>query len=92
MFAKPSEPTGLDQIIAALEAYMLTTNPDAKNYNELIESLAKLHKLRGEPSKPVSRDAILTTAGSLVGILLILNFERLGVVTSKAMSFVTKMR
>jgi len=92
MFAKQSEPTELDMLIDELQRFIRNMDPDAKNYSDMIESLTKLHKLRGEPSKPISKDAILTTVGSIVGILLILNYERLGVVTSKAMSFVTKMR
>jgi hypothetical protein len=92
MFAKKSEPTGLDQIIDALQEFVLTLDPDDNRYTTMVDNLSKLHKLRGEPSKPISRDAIITTAGSLAGILLILNYERLNVVTSKAISFVTKLR
>lgn len=92
MFANKSEPDGLDQIIDELQQFLLKIDPDSDKYTATVENLSKLHKLRGEPSKPISRDAILTTAGSIVGILLILNFERLNVVTSKAISFVTKLR
>lgn len=92
MFAKQSEPNGLDQIIDELQQFMLTLDKDSDKYTTMVDNLSKLHKLRGDPSKPISKDAILTTAGSIVGILLILNFERLNVVTSKAISFVTKLR
>jgi hypothetical protein len=92
MFAKPSEPTGLDQLIEQLEQFLLTIQPDNKEYTAMVKNLSELHKLRGEPSKPISKDALLTTAGSILGILLILNYERLNIVTSKALSFVTKLR
>ena len=94
MFAKDKpEPDGLDQLIDELQKFILSMDrDDEKKYSAMVENLAKLHKLRGEPSKPISKDAILTTAGSILGILLILNFERLNVVTSKAISFVTKLR
>jgi hypothetical protein len=92
MFAKQSEPNGLDQIIDELQQFMLTLDKDSDKYTTMVENLSKLYKLRGDPSKPISKDAILTTVGSIVGILLILNYERLNVVTSKAISFVTKLR
>ena len=93
MFAKDkSEPTQLDAVISSLETFLLKLDPGSDKYTKLVESLSKLHSLRGEPSKRVSPDAILTTAGSIAGILLILNYERLGVVTSKAIGFVTKLR
>ena len=39
-----------------------------------------------------SPDTLLMVGGNLAGILLILNFEKLNVVTSKALSFVIKLR
>lgn len=40
----------------------------------------------------ISPDTIAVVAGNLAGILLILNFEKLGNVTSKALGFVLKGR
>lgn len=45
-----------------------------------------------EPKKTVSPDTILLVAGNLLGILAVLNYERLHVVTSKALGFVMKPR
>jgi len=93
MFAwSKSEPTKLDELIEKLEAHISDITCDDENYTTLVENLTKLHKLRGEPSKPISKDAILTTAGSILGILMILHYEKINIVTSKALTFVTKLR
>lgn len=39
-----------------------------------------------------SPDAVVAAVGSVAGIVLILNYEKLGVVTSKAVGFVNKMK
>ena len=40
----------------------------------------------------ISPDTVIKVAGNLAGILLILNFEKVGVVTSKAMGLLIKLR
>lgn len=40
----------------------------------------------------ITPDTLLVVTGNLMGILLILNFERLDIIRSKAMSFVLKGR
>ena len=40
----------------------------------------------------ISPDTVIMIAGNLAGILLILNFEKVGVVTSKAMGLLIKLR
>lgn len=45
-----------------------------------------------KPSWPITPDTLLIAATNLVGIVLILNFEKLDIVRSKAMSFVLKGR
>lgn len=45
-----------------------------------------------KPSWKITPDTLLVVGGNLVGILLILNFERMDIIRSKAMSFVLKGR
>ena len=45
-----------------------------------------------KPSWKFTPDTLLIVGGNLAGILLILNFERLDIVRSKALSFVLKGR
>lgn len=56
-------------------------NRKYKAYNEMLK-----------PSCRVTPDTLLIVAGNLAGILLILNFEKMDIVRSKAMSFVLKGR
>lgn len=59
------------------------------------DELNKKYKAYTEMMKPswtVSPDTLLVVAGNLLGIVLILNFEKIDIVRSKAMSFVLKGR
>ena len=63
----------------------------AKDYTlkeaEILMKQADLER-RGK----ISPDTVIMVAGNLAGILLILNFEKVGVVTSKAMGLLIKLR
>lgn len=90
---KQSEPTGLQLVIDALEARLVKVQPDTDEYPKMVEQLTKLHKLKeSETPKRLSPDVVATVAGNLAGILLILQYERANVITSKALSFVLKLR
>lgn len=56
-------------------------NEKYKAYSEMLKASWEL--------KP---DTVLVVAGNLIGILLILNFERLDIVRSKAVGFILKGR
>jgi hypothetical protein len=72
----------------------LKNHPDdsdrvAKN----IKQLAKLQKLRSENrSTRVSPDTLAIVLGNLAGVLLIVSYEKHNIVTSKALTFVQKLR
>ena len=63
----------------------------AKDYTlkeaEILMKQADLER-RGK----ISPDTVIMVAGNLAGILLILNFEKVGVITSKAMGLLIKLR
>jgi hypothetical protein len=67
-------------------------NPESKEYAQTVEQLAVLHKLwLSERKQPLfSPDALLAAATNLFGIGLIMSHERLNVITTKALGFVTK--
>lgn len=58
------------------------------------DELTKLMKFKEELTSKnrVSAETLAMIGGNLAGILLILNFERAGVVASKALGFVSKLR
>lgn len=67
---------------------------DSEGYDLITDQIVKLEKLQKEVNhswKP-SPDAIVGAAGSVLGIVLILHYEKIGVVTSKALGFVGKLK
>lgn len=62
-------------------------------YDHILKQLKKLYELKTptKERKPVDPNTLLTVMANLAGIGLILNYERLNVVTSKALSFVKKI-
>lgn len=94
MFQKPPvEITALEEAIDRLHGHMLGVNITSEEYANAVEHLTKLHALK-EAEKPLSMTPgeKATLIANLTGILLILNFERAGVVTTKALSFIMKLR
>lgn len=68
-------------------------DPASEDYTTIarnVETLAKAKAL-GE-SKKLSKDAILGAATSLAGILAVLHYERLAVVSSKAFGLIMKVK
>lgn len=64
---------------------------DSKEYTDRMEMVVKLYALKEKNTpKRVSPDTIALIVGSLIQILLILNYEHKDVLTSKAIGFVKK--
>jgi hypothetical protein len=86
----------LDKAIENLLAEMAGHDGDSDEFSKCVDQLAKLYDIKKsiekDNKKIVSYDQLLAVAGNLAGILLILNFERAGVVTTKALSFVSKIK
>lgn len=80
----------LDEAIGeALESL----NPYDDDYVKKVEAVERLYKLK-EVNNPrsVSPDTIAIVLGNLLGVILIVSHERTHVLTSKALSFVQKLR
>lgn len=93
-FKKNETVEPLDIAISDLFEALRENDKTSEEYSNAADQLIKLIKLQREinPSWRPSPDAIVTAGASVLGILLILNFERLGNITSKALSFVGKMK
>lgn len=88
-----NDPTPLEREIESLFAKLSSINPATTEYAATADQLSKLYKLKETDSpKRVSPDTLATVAGNILGIVLILNFERTGIVLSKAVNFVLKPR
>jgi len=65
----------------------------SKEYEPMMDYLERLYKLKAlDKQERISPDTIAIVAGNLLGIGLILNHERLGHITSKALGFVIRGR
>lgn len=90
---KPVEKTGLEKAIDDVHRQMETVEADSKEYSEMADNLTKLYKLREHDARPrVSPDTLAIVAGNLLGVIMIVGHERAHIITSKAMTFVTKLK
>ena len=94
MFIKRStEKSGLEVAIDRLHDDMLAEDPHTEKWAAMADNLTKLYKLREHDApRRVSPDTLALVAGNLLGIMMIVGHERAHVVTSKAESFVMKLK
>lgn len=93
----------LDEAIDRLLEAMGRADCRSDEYATMVELLSKLYenkKVQDEvllkeheldQKRRVSADTILIVTANIVGILLILGYERTGIVTTKALGFVKKL-
>jgi hypothetical protein len=94
---KVYETTVLDQ---AIEDATRMLDPQQDDYLKMIGALERLYELKEKEEdkkfwknlKNINPDTTASIIGNLVGILLILHYEHIHVLTSKALNFVNKLR
>jgi len=86
------ELTALEKAIDQVLKEMETVTADSPEFAKMVDRLVTLHKALPEKERKVKWDTLITVAGNLAGIVMILSFERAHVVTSKALSFVLKSK
>lgn len=89
-FDAENHETALDSVISNILVRLNGMDSSTEEYSDTADQLIKLAKLKKEinPSWMPSPDAIVGAAASILGIILVLNYEKLGIVTSKAWSFI----
>lgn len=88
-----AEITPLELEIERLHAFMGGLNITDDQYSKAVDQFIKLQTLiDAQRPEKLSIDAKATIFANLAGIMLILNHERAGIVTSKALSFISKLR
>lgn len=89
---KPTLNEAIDHLLLEMQSHKAHTD----EFSKCVDQLTKLYDIKKsiekDNKKIVSYDQLFAVAGNLAGILLILNFERAGIVTSKALSFVLKAK
>ena len=85
--------TPLDVAIVELVAEMKTMQGDEEQYSECMTQLERLYALKKEEKKwRVSPDTLAIVLGNLLGILIIVKFERGAVMVTKAKDYIIKPR
>lgn len=82
-----------DQEIEAILDELQFHEKDSKEYAQIMNQLEKLVKAQDiRKNRRIKPDTLAQVGANLAGIGLILNFEKIGVITTKALSFVVKGR
>ena len=93
-FKKEKEPNYLDEEIKRVIEVMSECDPGSDKYVQMSENLKRLTEAKAnyetEDKAKLNPNTILTAASNLLGIGLILNYEKLNIITSKALSFIIK--
>lgn len=90
---KPKNETTTQELIDSAKTQLFSHDVDSKEYDTILNQIERLHKLLlKDKETSISPEVMLTVGANLLGILLILNHERMGIVTSKALGFVMKAK
>lgn len=87
--------TRLDDAINELFDVLQRLEPDTPEYDKVSNQLEKLYQIQANVKTGkdrLSKDTLAMVIGNLAGILLIVNYERLDVITTKAFSLILKAK
>lgn len=65
-------------------------DPACDDYAKIVANIQKLEEVKAKKHTKLNADTVLTTLSSLVSVFAVLNFEKLGVLTSKAIQFIKR--
>jgi hypothetical protein len=83
----------LETEIKSVLKKMAQLSPDSKEYTAMVSNLKTLYEAQSkEKDRGVSLDTLLVVGVSLVEVLAMLHYEKLGVITSKVTGFIIKGR
>jgi hypothetical protein len=74
----------LEHCLKSLRAQVI----GSEEHKKIMDATVTLHGLMDEDPPGVSKDTVAIIAGNLVGILLIINYEQLHPLTSKALGLI----
>jgi hypothetical protein len=86
-------PSKLDEPIDRLLLQLASVDVGSDEHELRMKQLERLMKLKAaEPTNGVSPDTVVTVAGSLLGILIIVAYEQKHVMVSKALGMVLRSK
>lgn len=95
MITNPFKKTVADDLqteIDRLHETLKNLPPASEEYNRVSDQVVKLRKLQSEVNskKRVSPDAVAAALTNLTGIMLVLNYEKFNIITTKAFGMIVK--
>lgn len=92
-FLNPGSAKAMEKELERLVSHLETLKIGCDEYISTLECIKKLSEAREKKNDhAISSEAILAATVNIVGILLIMNFERTGILTTKAIGFLSKGR
>lgn len=83
------EQTGLEKACDRILSEMDNQTADSETHANMVDQLVKLHALKTTESLRLpSPDVVIAALANILAIILIVDYERVHVVTSKALPFV----
>lgn len=79
----------LEDTISDLIRQMSVADATSKEYAYMADQLVKLYSLRETP-KRISKDTLAIVGGNLLGILIVVGYERMNAMTSRAMNLLLR--
>lgn len=93
MNKRSKKQTNLEKEIDNVLEKMATTDKNSDEYNKMARNLELLFNAKSkEKDRRISNDTIAIVAANILGIVLILGYEKANVITSKALGFVIRGR
>jgi hypothetical protein len=90
---RPAEKSGLELAIDEVLREMQGFTAESDEYAKMTTQLERLYKLKEiDCPQRVSHDTIVIVIGNIIGIAMIIGYERTNIITSKALTLLIKMR
>lgn len=94
MGTKKKEPNYLDEEIKRVVDYISILDPTSEEYKKAVENLKVLTEAKAtyetETKAKLNPNSVLAVGGNLLGIGMVLGYERLHIIASKALSFIIR--
>ena len=83
---EPDYTNVVDKLMSELDEY----GPDTEEFKAAMGYLDKIHKFRSINRRGVDGNTIAIVAGNIACVLIVVSYERMHVVTTKALGYVMK--
>lgn len=88
MFKKDKEPSKLDEAIDEIYREMAGYTSDTDEYAKMTSQLERLTLLKEGTRRQVNPDTIVVASANVLAVLIIVSYERVAVITSRAMNLI----